>query len=109
VTKVKLPKLNSMLDITNPNVLFGISVRTVAVESISMLEECLKIVKPHIQNAMPKARERNFSEFYFNTVEAVSELVKYITKTLALKFVNVRFLFSFFSQLFYSGICLYSI
>lgn len=100
-----------MLEVTNPNNLYGISVRTVAVESISMLEECLKIVKPHIQNAMPKARERNFNEFYLNTVDAVNELVKFITKTLALKFINVNkiILFFLFFLEIYSGMCFCSI
>jgi hypothetical protein len=107
VSRPRIPRVNSMLNGTDPNNLYGISFRTVAMESLLMLGEALKVVKPHITATVPKAKEKSLIDFYANSVDIIPELVKYIEKSIFIRFINVRsfvgILANFDSGIMHSG------
>jgi len=83
IKKVRLPKLTSII-INEPQNLYGFCHRTIGIESLLFLEEAMTAIKPHITAFIPKLREKTVTDFY-NTVEVIPELVRYLYKRLAMK------------------------
>jgi hypothetical protein len=89
IEQVRMPQL-SMVEVTDPNTLFGLPYRTVAFQSLLFLQEALLTLKPDLSEGLPKGpREKNLNDFYTNTVDTIPDLVRFMYRTLAFKFIDV--------------------
>jgi len=85
---VKLPNLGPMINLNDQTNLCGLPYRTIAIESITFLEEAMGAIKPFLQGLLPKAREKNVADFYAQTIEIIPELSRFMYKTMVSKWLN---------------------
>jgi hypothetical protein len=79
-----------MLNLNDPANLFGVANRTVAFESLLFIEEALKTIKDDLVASVPQVTKEKFvNDFYNKTVGHMAELVNYLWKLAAMKFINV--------------------
>eukprot|EP01119_Soliformovum_irregulare_P017840 TRINITY_DN5361_c0_g1_i1.p1 TRINITY_DN5361_c0_g1~~TRINITY_DN5361_c0_g1_i1.p1 ORF type:complete len:938 (+),score=326.83 TRINITY_DN5361_c0_g1_i1:314-2815(+) len=85
---VRLPTLNSMVGANDPKNLWGLSSRTVGIESLGFLADSVLAFKKHLQHLLPKAKDKSIVDFYDQSVEIVPDLIKYMYYSFASHVTN---------------------
>eukprot|EP01114_Cavostelium_apophysatum_P008475 TRINITY_DN2099_c0_g1_i1.p1 TRINITY_DN2099_c0_g1~~TRINITY_DN2099_c0_g1_i1.p1 ORF type:complete len:934 (-),score=252.92 TRINITY_DN2099_c0_g1_i1:24-2825(-) len=83
--RMRMPKLQ--LNLNDPNTAFGLYNRMIAIESLDFLESAMQAIKPHLQSLLPKANEKNVTDFYVQDVDIIKELVKFSKKNVIQRFL----------------------
>ncbi|XP_076290955.1 vacuolar protein sorting 50 [Lasioglossum baleicum] len=75
--KVRQPQLSSIINLTQPEKLYGLTERIVAVESLIFLGQQYEDLKPYLEHLIPSSPQRGFlHRFYMQTIASTMDLRK---------------------------------
>eukprot|EP01117_Protostelium_nocturnum_P007743 TRINITY_DN2771_c1_g3_i1.p1 TRINITY_DN2771_c1_g3~~TRINITY_DN2771_c1_g3_i1.p1 ORF type:complete len:978 (+),score=333.39 TRINITY_DN2771_c1_g3_i1:163-3096(+) len=84
---VRIPQVNPILPINDPNSLYCLGERVVAVQSTLFLCDALQYLKPHLQTYLPVSYDNHFLHL-FNEIDVIPEFTRYMYRNLAIKSIK---------------------
>ncbi|EGG22244.1 hypothetical protein DFA_04362 [Cavenderia fasciculata] len=76
------PRINySALELGDPNLMFNLPVRIIAVESLSFIEEALRVALSVFQPLLPSNHTDKINEFYAQVISIIPDLQTHFIKT----------------------------
>ncbi|EZA61334.1 Coiled-coil domain-containing protein [Ooceraea biroi] len=75
--KIKQPQLSSIVNLSQPEKLYGLTERIVAVESLIFLGQQYESLKPYLEHLIANSPQRGFlHQFYMQTIASTADLRK---------------------------------
>ncbi|XP_052801392.1 syndetin-like [Mya arenaria] len=85
--KIPAPHLSPIVDLNNPERMFGLPERIVAAESLVFLGEQLEFLQPHLEALIPVNKRPFLQQFYSQTVNMAAELRKPVYWSVSLRVI----------------------
>jgi len=82
-----LPKISSVVNLSDPKSLYGIKYRVIGISSLHFLHTAMLELKPHMLACLPPIRHKNVEKFY-SQVDQIPDLTNYLFQLLASKLTN---------------------